>query len=124
MPDITKVLRLQRAEYFKTHLSIINAILPKTMTPTEIEVLSVFMALEGDLAEYRFSLIGRKVVMKRLNLSPSGLSNYLKQLSNKGFIKVNEEGETYILPLLIPQEHQQIYMFKLINLEQPQTTNT
>lgn len=117
MPDIKKTLQLTKVEYYKTHLSIVNCVLPDTskMTPTEIKVLANFMALEGDIAINKFGPTGKKVVMKALDISDAGLSNYLKQLTDKDCVR--KKGDTLIIhPLLEPQSEQQIYMFRLINL--------
>jgi DNA-binding MarR family transcriptional regulator len=114
MPEIKKALKLTRLEYYETHLSIINCLLPIKMTPKEIEVLAAFMSLNtGDLpaTNTRFSSPSRKYVKELLNLSDQGLSNYMNSLSVKGFIYNN--GITRILPILIPSDSQQDYRFRL-----------
>ena len=116
MIQIKKALRLSNTNYCKAHLSIVNCILPEKMTPKEIEVVACFMALDGSLEHYRFNSIGRKIVMDKLDISPGGLSNYIKSLLEKGFL-VRENKITKILPLLIPEKTEQIYLLKLINTE-------
>ena len=109
---IKKQLILTRDAYYNKHLAIINPLLPISLTPKEIEVLAGFMALKGDIANDRFGTTARKLIMDKLSLSLSGLGNYLKSLKDKGFIKQDNT----ILPLLFPEEKQQMYEFKLINL--------
>lgn len=115
MPDIRKALTLDtRDEYFEIHLSLINCILPasRKMTATEIKVLASFMSLEGDLAAYRFGATAKKIVMAKLKLSPSGMSNYITALMEKELIK--KVGDAIMIwPLLQPQDNKQVYMFKL-----------
>lgn len=119
MPIIKKLLKLPKAKYFEVHLSLINCVLPKKLTPMEIKVMAAFMGLEGDIAQHRFGPTARKMVMSTINpekpLSPAGLSNYIGQLTEKGFLI--EKGDIIeILPILIPETTEQIYSFKLENL--------
>jgi hypothetical protein len=124
--EIKKVLRLDKKVYYRTHLSILNSIFgaslsTENMTPMEIKVLSEFMCLTGDLTAYRFGPTARKVVMQQLSLSPAGLSNYTGSLLDKGFL-IKTGDIISILPLLIPEEKEQLYKFKLINNETIATT--
>lgn len=115
--EIKKLLQLDRDDYFQTHLDLINCILPVRMTPREIEVLAAFMSLEGDIAQYRFGPSAKKIVMTKLGLSPAGLSNFIGtqgSLTEKGFL-LKQGDMTKILPLLIPKQDEQTYLFKLIN---------
>lgn len=116
MQIIRKKLNLTKLEYHKTHLSFINCLLPVKMTPKEIEVLAGFMALEGDIAKHRFGKTARKLIMEELKLSPSGLSNYIKSLSDNNFLKEDQAKELQIWPLLIPEEKEQEYQFKIIKV--------
>lgn len=118
MPEFRKVVRLSKLDYYKTHLSLINCLLPIKMTPKEIEVLAGFMSLEGDIANYRFGRTGRKIIMDQLNISPSGLSNYLGVLTDKKFIFKQAYDDFTIWPVLIPKGNEQLYMFKLIKTEE------
>ena len=83
------------------------------MTPKEAEVLAIFMALEGDISSDPFGTSGRKIVRNKMNISSGGLGNYLRDLKDKGFILTKVDGELYILPILIPQDKEQGYQFKL-----------
>lgn len=119
MPTITKTLNLNREDYFERHLSIVNCILPQKqrMTPMEIKVLSAFMTLDCGMSVYRFSSISKRVVMEKLKIKGSGLSNYMKELRAKGILRETDIG-TIIWPLLTPTNGEQGYMLKLINEEQ------
>lgn len=110
MERLVKILKLNNDDYFIQHLAIVNSVLPVKLTPKEIEVLGTFMSFTGELGERRFEATARKIVMDKLGLSPGGLSNYLKSLKDKGFVKNNE-----ILDILFPEKEEQIIVFKLIN---------
>ena len=112
MKVISKSISLDSYNYYKKHLYIINPLLPIQLTDKEIEVLASFMSLTGDLSKDPFSTTGRKIVMERLSLSAGGLSNYLRQLKEKGFLVDNK-----IIPILIPENSVQLYSFKLIKNE-------
>lgn len=114
MKQILKQMTLDKNSYYETHLSLINCILPVKMTPMEIKVLSRFMSLDGDISRERFGTSARKLVKEELNIKPAGMSNYLRSLKDKGFIKMNNQIE--ILPLLFPEKDVQEYKFKLINI--------
>ena len=113
MEIIRKKLKLQKEEFNKKHLLIINHLLPVQMTNREAEVLAAFLALEGDLAKDPFSTTGRKIVMGKLGLKPGGLGNFIRDLKKKKLILETEEEELYLLPVLIPQEGRQLYQFVL-----------
>lgn len=114
MEQIKKRLQLDKLNYYKTHLSIVNCVLPVKMTPMELTVLAAFMALEGDIALLRFGPTAKKIVMKQLELSPSGMSNYMNFLTEKGFL-VKEGDVISIRPILIPEPNEQQYLFKIEN---------
>lgn len=114
MQEIKKGLALPRLKYYEMHLSIMNCVLPIKMTPMEMTVIASFMCLNGDLANYRFGPTAKKKIMEDLKLSPSGLSNHLNSLTDKGFL--TKAGDfTSFLPLLIPEESQQDYRFRIVN---------
>ncbi len=115
MKPIVKTLKLDKIEYYITHLSIVNCLLPIKLTPKEIEVLAWFMSFDGILAEERFGTTARKIVRKELKISHQGLSNYMNTLTTKQFII--EEGKGFkILPFLHPDQQEQAYSLKLINI--------
>lgn len=109
---IKKVLKLGTIEYYNTHLQIINPLLPIQLTPKEIEILANFMSFEGTIAHDRFGTTAKKIVKDRMELSNAGISNYMKSLKDKGFITNNT-----IVPILFPENGEQLYYFKLINYE-------
>ena len=109
-------MKLQHNDYYEKHLSIINPLLPVTLTPKEIEVLAAFMSLEPGLKKHMFETTARKEVMNMVGITPGGLGNYLKSLKTKGFI-VEEDNKLVILPILVPEEEEQEYQFKLITNE-------
>ena len=111
--EIRKVVKLDRDGFYSKHLEIINPFLPIKLTPKEIEVLAAFMSLEGELAEDRFGTTGRKVVRRKLGITPGGLGNYLKSLKQKGFV-YKKGGAFYIASIVMPNDGVQQYSFKLI----------
>ena len=113
MSIIRKTLKLKKEDFYKKHLLIINHILPVQMTNKEAEVLACFMSLEGDLANDPFSTSGRKIVMRKLNIKPGGLGNYLDAFKKKQFVLENSNKELRIIPILIPSKSEQLYQFKL-----------
>ena len=113
---LRKILRLPRGEYYKTHLQIVNALLPIKLTTKEIEVLAAFMSLDGDIAKDRFGTSARKIIKKDLKLSDGGLGNYLKAFKEKNFVITHELGDI-VNPILSVQQEEQNYMVKLVNLE-------
>lgn len=113
MSIIKKTVKLTKEDYYKKHLNIINYILPEQLTKKEVEFLSWFMCLEGELKKDPFSTTGRKIVQNKMSIHPGGVGNYLRDLKKKNFI-IKREGRLQILPILIPSENTQEYSFKLI----------
>jgi DNA-binding MarR family transcriptional regulator len=109
---LRKQLRLKRQGYYEVHLQLVNALLPVKLTPKEVEVLAAFMSLDGDIGRDRFGTTARKMIKEKLGLSDGGLGNYLKALKEKGFVKDGEVNK-----LLGADEKEQVYIFKLVNLE-------
>lgn len=117
MEVIAKGFKLGSEKYHELHLSLINCILPKKMTPKEVEVIAAFMSLKGDIKVDQFGATARKIVRDRLGLSYAGLSNHMSSLLEKGFL-IEREGRIIILPLLIPEKKIQLYQFKLENTDE------
>lgn len=114
MKTIKKIVSLPRAKYYIKHLEIINPLLPISLTPKEIEVLGMFLSLNGSVAqEDRFGTSCRKIVKEALSLSDGGLGNYIKSLKDKGFLYFSPQGKLQTFPFLIPEEKAQGYMFRL-----------
>lgn len=118
MQEIKKALVLPTLEYYETHLSLLNCILPVKMTPMEIKVLATFMSLTGEVAKYRFGPTAKKIVMSNIKdkkpLSPAGLSNYMGSLKRKKLL-LGEEDMLSIHPILVPEDVEQLYRFRLVN---------
>ena len=109
------ILQLKGAEYYIYHLSIINPFLPIELTPKEREVLGTFMSFKGDLADKdRFGTTFRKEVKTMLSISDGGLSNHLSALKSKGAIREELGGLIQIASILLPEEKQQFYQFKIV----------
>lgn len=117
MNQIKKQMKLKKGEYYQTHLSLVNCVLPVKLTPMEIKVLASFMSLTGDIAKDRFGTTAKKMVKEDLSITSAGMSNYLRSLKDKGFLLESKDGTLTILPILFPQKEEQVYMFKLINSE-------
>lgn len=109
---IQKQVTLHKSDYNTLHLEIINPFLPVRLTPKEIEVLSGFMSLEGELAKDKFGTTARRVVKEKLGISSGGLGNYLKSLKEKGFI-YKKHGALFIEDIVKPDPQQTEYTFKL-----------
>lgn len=114
MSQIKKQMKLNKGEYYQTHLSLVNCVLPVKLTPMEIKVLASFMSLKGDIGKDRFGTSAKKLVRKELEITSAGMSNYIRSLKDKGFLK-EDKGTVSILPILFPQDQEQVYFFKLIN---------
>ncbi len=115
MIPIRKVLRLPKDQYYRVHLSLVNALLPIQLTPKEIEVLAGFMSLDGDISRDRFGTSAKKIIKEKLNITDGGLGNYMKSLKDKGFLLFDENGKLMVRPFLQNDEKEQIYNFKLIS---------
>lgn len=115
MKPILKSLKLNKHDYFETHLSLINCVLPThlKLTPMEIKVLAIFMSFEGDIGKDRFGSTARNLVKKELGMSSGGLSNYMRYFREKKVL--TPQGD--ILPLFFPDRKEQSYNFKLTRNE-------
>lgn len=104
-----------REEYYKLHLNIINPLLPNKLTEKEIMILTSFMSVDEKLVEDdRFNSLVRKKVMEKHKLSAGGLSNHLKSMINKGFLKrSNVTGRIKINSFVTPGENMQGYQFRI-----------
>lgn len=116
---IQKVLRLDGISYYKTHLLLVNAVLPATarLTEKELEVLAVFMSFDENIPLGRFGTYARKLVREKLSISEGGLGNYIKFLKDKRFI-IKRDDKLMFVPLIEIPKEEQAYLFKLVNTEQ------
>lgn len=110
---VRKTLKISTLEYYSTHLKIINPLLPVQLTPKEIEILAHFMSFNGSISNDRFGTTARNIVKKKMNITTAGVSNYMRSLKNKSFIIGND-----ILPILFPENGEQLYQIKLINYDE------
>lgn len=111
---LSKTLYLTEQEFFKTHINIINALLPNKLSPKEIDTLAVFMSFTGTLAGDKFCTSGKKIAKETLAISYQQLWNLLSSLKKKGSIIENSNGKLDILPILFPKSRiEQQYNIKL-----------
>lgn len=112
---IAKTFELDEYNYYKTHLSIINGVLPHKVRLTEREtdvMASILKTAEKYGEEICFSTTGRRILKKEQGLGNAGLTNYLKALEEKGFIIKNND--TYLIAkLVLVNNKQQEYRFKI-----------
>lgn len=116
MKPLVKTVSLEKIEYYTIHLQLVNCVLPIKLKPKEIEVLANFMGFREDEENERFNSNNRKIIRNRLNISHGGLSNYINSLRDKGVLIKTGKGIT-LLPVLQPDEKEQAYMFKIINID-------
>lgn len=119
MKLIQQSFKLHKEEYNKKHLQIVSALLPTNLTGTEIEVLAAFMALDKSIIEEdMFNTLSRKMVRKKLKMSPGGLGNHLKSMIEKSVLSKNDiTGRITMKEYLNPQDKVQGYQIKLIKNE-------
>lgn len=99
--------------YYKTHLDLVNILLPKKLTNKEVEILSHFMNERMDV--HAFGATSKKIVREKLNLSDSNLSNHLRRIAPKGIIEFYLDGgvkRTKFVDNIIPDVNQ-LYEIKL-----------
>ena len=112
---LVKKLRLSAIDYYTIHLSIVNTLFQKKLTHKEIEVLAFFMTLDGDIVTRRFETTSRKIAKQSLGLSDAGLSNYIRTLTEKGFL-YKKDNTLQIVPQLHPKNDYQEYQIKIYNI--------
>lgn len=94
---------LDKHTYIRMYVRIVEAISPlDVLTSREIDVLSMFLSFEGEVAEQsRFSGNFRKVAMDKLGMKTAQMTNILKELRKKEVIR-KEGGIDTVHPLYIP----------------------
>jgi len=106
---------INRKDFNPKYLKLVNVILPEPLTSKEIEVLSCFMELQGDLVQIdRFGTQARAVVRERLGFKTnSNLDNYIKYFKQKGVIEKNPKtGKLALSPTIdIKNEKEVILTF-------------
>ena len=105
---------LTKKSFYPKYLKLVNVILPDPLTPKEIEVLSNFMELEGDLVEHdRFGTQSRSLVRANLGFkSNSNLDNYIKYFKKKNIIYLSPKtNKLEINPkIAIPKSEKEIML--------------
>lgn len=111
---------LEKQSFYPKYLKLVNVILPEPLTAKEIEVLSHFMSLEGDLVENdRFGTQARSYVREKMGFKThANLDNYIKYFKNKNIIYLSERtGKLEINPkIAIPKNEKEVSLtfdFKL-----------
>lgn len=119
MKVLQKTSKVNRIDYFEMHLHIINAFFTPKLTSKEIKVLAAFMLIRKEIgSDDVFNTVARREVCERLELSPGGLSNYIKALLSKGFIEKSVQTSRIVMkPFILPEMDSQYYQFKLIYKE-------
>ena len=113
MKIFQKGFELPKLEYYKTHLRIINALFPVNITDKEIEILASFLSLSPEITKNNmFNSFARKQIIESLNLTNGGMSNHIKNMKNKGFIK-RVDDSLFIVPALLPDPLCQGYNLKI-----------
>ena len=96
----SKTLKLNRLDYYITHLKIINSIVSFELTDKEINVLAHFLSMEGDIRKDLFGSTSRKLVREQCNITLSGLTNYLNSLQVKRCVIRDELGNLRLHALI------------------------
>ena len=111
---------LKKKNFLPKYLKLVNVILPDPLTQREIEVLSAFMELEGDLVdEDRFGTQARSLVRRKFGFKTySNLDNYIKYFKKKGVIYTDEKGKYQLNPKIsIPSGEKRIQLSFLFNIK-------
>lgn len=118
MKIIQQAFKVENEKYFIMHLGIINAVLPVKLTDKELEILASFMSLDKNIIEDSyFNPVARKKVLKKVGVSPAGLSNHIKSMIDKGFlVKNNITNFISIKDFLLPEDEEQGYQFKIFKI--------
>ena len=99
-------------EFYPQYLKLVNVILPKPLTTKEIEVLSAFMELKGDLVENdRFRTQARKLVREKFGFKKhSNIDNYIKYFKRKGILYIDKKDNSLkvIESVNIPKEEKEV----------------
>lgn len=99
---------IKRTEFYAKYLKLINVILPKPLTQREIDVLSEFMKLKGDIVSLdRFGTQCRKIVRNKLGFKhASNIDNYIKYFKDKGILVINSKGILELNPRLFVSDNE------------------
>ena len=112
-PEITKgqCNEICSAPFIQTRRAIESGI----FINVRLQFFGTFMSFKGDLAEKdRFGTTFRKEVKSILSMSDGGLSNHISSLKSKGAIRDDLNGIIQVASILLPEEKQQFYQFKIV----------
>ena len=107
----TKKQNISRKNFYPQYLKLINVILPEPLTQKEIDILSAFMELEGDIANNdRFGTQARRLVRERFMFkSNSNLDNYIKYFKRKGVLYIDDSGILQVVDSInIPKKEKEV----------------
>jgi DNA-binding MarR family transcriptional regulator len=111
---VKKVIERSGISYYRTHLEVINPLLPIQMTRKEIEVLSFLIKFREDLRGKLDDLeedVYRLYLRKKLGMTPAALHNHIKSLVDKGAILDSDSGE--VNNILLPGGDSEEYYIKI-----------
>ena len=95
-----KLENVSLGSFYPRYLRLVNVILPKPLTNKEIEILTAFMELKGDIEKDRFGTQARKLVRDKFGL-PSEVRPAGFTLLTKGMGR-SAQGRTNIEKILSP----------------------
>ena len=110
---------INRDEFYAKYLKLINVILPKPLTQREIDVLSEFMKLKGDIVSLdRFGTQCRKIVRNKLGFKhASNIDNYIKYFKDKGILVINSNNVLELNPrLFVPNSESTVELTFLFQI--------
>lgn len=114
MRNLKNTLVLDGMGYYEKHLEIVGTQFGVKLTPAERRVLACFMDLPEKVVRHgRFSTNAKKHVISSLGLSESALSQHLKSLVKKEFIKKEEDGWMEVHRLIACSDTEQTYIFTI-----------
>ena len=91
---LTKSIKVKPKDFYRSHLNIVNAILPedKKLTKPELSLLSVVIAYSNDyFKENPFCTEARRAIRKELEISHQTLTNRINTLLDKSILYVKDE---------------------------------
>lgn len=106
-----KKQRIDRKNFYPKYLKLINVILPQPLTQREIDILSAFMELEGDVVDNdRFGTQARRLVRERFKFkSHSNLDNYIQYFKRKGVLYTDDTGKLKVVNSInIPKDEKEV----------------
>lgn len=93
---------------YREFVRVLNGALQ--LTERELDVFSALLALDKswprETTEYKniLSTDSRRVVMAETRINKSNLTKYAKEFKEKGLLLVDENGNTKVNPIFIPED--------------------